>query len=114
MNHPQTARHANLSEEIYLARSTLQLVETPTKIPNRTFPFCRACRAWVARPTPRRISGNSRSVAVESLQRPVLPVAGVRQQLENGVRNAGRSHSGDLPVQPIKNVLRRGMSAFSR
>jgi len=39
MKHPQAARLTNLSEEIYLARSTFQLVETPTRIANRTFPL---------------------------------------------------------------------------
>jgi hypothetical protein len=45
MKHSQTARFANLSEEIFLTRSTLQLVEAHAKIPNRTFPFLGACRA---------------------------------------------------------------------
>lgn len=45
MKHSQTARFANLSEEISLTRSTLQLVEAHAKIPNRTFPFLGACRA---------------------------------------------------------------------
>jgi hypothetical protein len=81
-NHPQTAVFAAGGEDVSAASLAGELLQSALECSHRALPFFGACRGGSARPTCCGVPGDLGIATLEPLERPVLPIVEMAQELK--------------------------------